>query len=116
MADRSLLETGRVRRELDTLRDDLTRLRRDLGDALGAVVETRRRSGGGMNDQIKSGISHRLQQINDTYARARDTGQRSMRLAERRVSEHPFLSLAAALAIGSIFASIVEGLRLRRRR
>ena len=116
MANRGLLDTKQVRRDLDTLRSDLGRVRSDLGEVVGALVEASRKGGRQMGEQMRAGVNRRLNELNDTYAQARERSTRAMRTARRQASEHPLLSTLAVLAIGSVIVSIIEGALMWRRR
>ena len=112
---RNLMEAGDLRKELDTLKSDLSKVRRDIGDVVGAMVDTGRRSGEGVSEQVRSEFGKRLHDLNDTYGRMRVNSVKTVRRAKRGVSEHPFLSLMGAVFVGSVVASIAEWMWFRQR-
>lgn len=112
---RNLIDTDDMRKELATLKDDLAKVRQDVGDVVGAMVEVGRQSGSGVSDQVRTEVGKRLHDINNAYGRMRVTGVRTMRRAQQRAADHPVLTVLGAVLIGSAVASIAEWIWWRRR-
>jgi hypothetical protein len=85
-------ETLDLHREIDRLRTDLRQLRTDLS-GLGA-----------------DGIRAARAGIAESARNAATTGKAAAELAEKQITAHPFLSIAACFAIG-----LLLGMRLNRR-
>ncbi|MCA3004482.1 MAG: hypothetical protein LW650_04860 [Planctomycetaceae bacterium] len=87
------------RQELEHVKADMQRLRRDLSELWGDSVHTAR-----------SGAAEARGRLNDRTRFIAAKGRESVQAVEHQVAAHPLASLGAALAAG-----VVIGLVLRRR-
>lgn len=112
---RDLIDTSDIRKELEALKADLSKVRKDVSDVVGAVLDTGKRQGSGVSEQLRSEFGRRLNGMNDRYNRAREKGMSTMRQARRQASGHPVVTLFGAVVLASVVAAAAEWWRLRRR-
>lgn len=84
-------DMSELRRDFDRLKSDLHDIRSSLSDLTSDAVRA-----------AKSGAAHAKLRIEDTVKAAGDKGKESVEAIEQQVAAHPFMSLAAALAVGMI--------------
>lgn len=91
--------TTALRREIDRLKADLDRLRSDFSGLTGDAVHAAR-----------LGAEEAKERLANVARAAADKGRQSKEAIEEQVATHPFMSLAAALAVG-----LAVGVALTRR-
>jgi ElaB/YqjD/DUF883 family membrane-anchored ribosome-binding protein len=84
-------EISELRRDFDRLKSDLRTVRSDLSDLTGDAVRT-----------AKAGAAEARHRIEDTVKAAGVKGKESVEAIEQQVAAHPYMSLAAALAVGMV--------------
>lgn len=92
--------TGDVSAEVNKLRDDLARVRDDLGDLASALLEAGRGSTEAAREGVREQVRRRLQRVSDSYTAARRRG-------DETVAEHPLASISSAFAAGILIAALL---------
>jgi len=84
-------DIGELRREFDRLKSDLSDIRTNISDLGSDAVRTAR-----------AGMAQTRDRIGNTVDAAGAKGKESLEAVEQQVAAHPFMSLAAALALGMV--------------
>jgi ElaB/YqjD/DUF883 family membrane-anchored ribosome-binding protein len=84
-------EISELRRDFDRLMSDLRGIRSDLSDLTGDAVRT-----------AKAGAAEARHRIEHAVKAAGVKGKESTEAIEHQVAAHPYMSLAAALAVGMV--------------
>ncbi|MCL2701784.1 MAG: hypothetical protein FWE88_08860 [Phycisphaerae bacterium] len=100
-----------IQAELDALREDLSVLRRDLGELLKAVTSSGKEHAVGMAHKVQEEARHRMEQVKDAFGSARDTGQKLCKQAHRTLGNRPVTSMLAAFAVGMVIGRLINGRR-----
>lgn len=99
MAERSLHE------EMDSLKEDVAKLRSDVGDLLGLIKDLSAEKGNGRAG-LREEFDEQRERLWDAVGRVREQGQRRVNDLEDQISEHPLGSLFAAFGLGYIIAKL----------
>lgn len=95
----------------DDLKNDIHQLRSDLAQLSSAVIDKQRGHVSQLREDIAKDSQEALQRArergDEAWSRAREMGDRTVKDAERRIEERPFLSLllifCAGLLLGKLF-------------
>ena len=102
MADESSLQ-----QEIDALKADLSNLRSDISDLAGAMRDMGYSKAGEWRSAFEDEVDERREDFRRAMGSARDRGRRAEADFERRVGEHPWGSLLAALGLGFLAAKLL---------
>ena len=103
MADESSLQ-----QEIDALKADLSNLRSDISDLAGAMRDAGYSKAGEWRSAFEDEVDERREDFRRAMGAARDRGRRTEEDFERRVGEHPWGSLLAALGVGFLVAKFMD--------
>lgn len=100
-----------IRAEVQTLKQDIGRLREDLGELLKSMREEGGRRLGETKLKWRGETMNRMDQFKDVLESARQYGQKACREAQKRIEQRPIVTLLTAFGIGVLVGRIL----LRRR-
>lgn len=99
---------SQVREEIDSLKDDIARLRQDISQLAGAVrsagSERTQEARSSLDDEIRQAREH----LQDKLDQAREYGQGRAREVGERTGEHPFTTIGAAFGIGFLIGKLLD--------
>jgi len=95
-------------KELDALRADLTQLREDVGGLLSALRDQGRERLGEARDRTREELDSRIEQLRETYQKARNKTGRAAKSAYQGLENHPLSSIAIAFGAGLIFGKLLK--------
>jgi len=102
MAERDL------NKEMETLRDDMAKLRTDLS----AIADTLKDVGRGRVDEAKASLSSLAESLKEELRKglegARDRSKKSVETVEQQIEQRPLLSLLAAFGFGVLLGKILD--------
>ncbi len=97
-----------VQEELDALKEDLARLRADIGDLAGVLkdlgVERAERIRGSAEDEVRARREALRRRLDSTRAR----GRKVIDDLEDQIEGHPLSSLLAAFGMGFIIGKLLD--------
>jgi ElaB/YqjD/DUF883 family membrane-anchored ribosome-binding protein len=100
-----------IKTEVETLKQDIGRLREDLADLLKAVRDEGGRRVGETKQRLREEAMNRIDDFKEVLDNARQFGQKACREAQKKIEQRPIATLLTAFGIGVI----VGRLMLRRR-
>ena len=100
-----------IQAELDTLREDLSVLRRDVGALLKALRDTGAEQAVEAGNNVKEEAMHRMEQIKEAFGSAKDAGRRLCKQAHRKLGDKPVTSVLAAFAVGVVIGRLLHTCR-----
>jgi len=103
-----MAEEGSLQEEIDALKADLANLRSDLADLTGAVRDMGYSKAGEWRSAFQDEVNERREDVRRAMGAARDRGRQAEDDFERRVGEHPWGSLLAALGVGFLLAKLTD--------
>jgi len=102
-----MAEEGRLQEEIDALKADLANLRSDISDLTGAVRDMGYSKADEWRSAFEDEVNERREDVRRAMGAAQDRGRRAEDEFERRVGEHPWGSLLAALGVGFLLATFM---------
>jgi len=93
---------------INTVREDLDRLRADLKDVMEAIGNLKSDTGAAMKDQAARAAGNIGRKAEDIFEDLKGEGERATKLLTAAVNEHPYSSLAIALAIGIVIGRTLD--------
>lgn len=97
----------RIRVEMDALKQDIDRLRADLGGLLQAVRSEGSRQGENAKVKLREETMRRMDQLKDVWDTARDYGQKTYIKAHRGVGQRPMVSILTAFGAGLLIGRLL---------
>jgi ElaB/YqjD/DUF883 family membrane-anchored ribosome-binding protein len=101
-----MAEQSGLQEEIDALKADLSNLRSDLSELTGAMREMGYSKAGEWRSAFEDEVNERREDLRRAMGSARQRGQAAEDEFERRVGEHPWGSLLAALGVGFLLAKV----------
>ncbi len=98
-----------LRAELEALKEDLARLRADLGGLVEALKEAGAERVEGYRERAAEELRRRREAVEERLGAARERGRQAVEELGEGVGEHPISSLLAAFGVGFILARLLDG-------
>jgi ElaB/YqjD/DUF883 family membrane-anchored ribosome-binding protein len=93
---------------IGAVREDLDRLRADLKDVMEALGKLNSDAGAAAKDQAARAAGAIGRKAEDIFEDLKGEGERATKLLTNAVNEHPYSSLAIALAIGIVIGRTLD--------
>lgn len=103
MAEKDLQE------EMQTLKDDVAKLRADVSDLVGLLRDLGSEKVGEARASVEEDIEELRERLRTAVGGAKERGQKAADEVEERIAQHPLSSLLAAFGIGFIIAKLTNG-------
>jgi ElaB/YqjD/DUF883 family membrane-anchored ribosome-binding protein len=98
--------SNNVQEELQVLKDDITKIRTDLGDLIEQLRELGLQKINETRDTLEDELDSQREKLRATFNRARERGRGTAEEFEQHITEHPLASLLTAFSIGYIMAKL----------
>ncbi len=98
-----------LRAELQALKEDLARLRADLGGLVEALKEAGAERAEGYRERVGEELRRRREAVERRLDEARERGRQAVEELGEEVGAHPFSSLLAAFGVGFVLARLLDG-------
>jgi ElaB/YqjD/DUF883 family membrane-anchored ribosome-binding protein len=95
--------------EINKLKDDITKLRGDVGDLLQVLREAGIDKFAQSRESFDEELQKGREKVRATMDKARVSGEKALDDLEEGVSEHPLSSLLMAFGLGFIVAKVLGG-------
>ena len=95
--------------EINKLKDDITKLRGDVGDLLQVLREAGIDKFAQSRESFDEELQKGREKVRATMDKARVSGEKALNDLEEGVSEHPLSSLLMAFGLGFIVAKVLGG-------
>lgn len=97
-----------LNKEIQTLREDVAKLRADLSGVAGALKDL----GKGRVEEAKSTLTELAEALREELRKgmegARSRGKRSVETVEEQIEQRPLLALLAAFGVGIVLGKILD--------
>lgn len=94
-------EIDQLKSDLKTLRDDLSKLGKDVLNASRNTAES-------AGEAARAEARKRLEQLGDAWESTKDRGAAAKHDVERRIEEHPLASVMIALGVGVVIGKLID--------
>ena len=94
--------------ELDSLKDDMSRLRQDLAGLAEALLRLGRTEAGDAKDHIAKEAQKGIAGLRSAVNGARNAGSQAIDTIEEQITDRPVTSLIIAFAAGLIFGKVMN--------
>jgi len=98
-----------VQDELQTLKDDVAKLRTDVSELVGLLKDLGADKIDEARGTVEEGLRARREQLRESVGRAKARGKKAADDIEEQITEHPLSSLLAAFGLGFIIAKLSGG-------
>lgn len=95
-------------RELQSVKDDITRLKRDLGSLVEALGGSGKDAVDSAAKRLREQARDRARQMERGVEHVRDAGHHAAERAGETVREHPVVTVAAVLGLGILTAALLS--------
>ena len=97
-----------LQQEFDTLKEDVAKLRGDVGDLLDVLRALGAEKVSDAKEGFDEELARRREELREALAGAKARGQRTAKAVEDEITEHPMSSIAAAFGIGFLIAKLLD--------
>lgn len=97
-----------LRRDIDSVKEDLAALRVDLVAAMRDMVDAGKSEAGDARDRLEGALRDRLERMGETARQAAARGKKAVESAERYVEDNPLQSLAVAFGVGVLLGAVLR--------
>lgn len=97
-----------VRRDVDSIKDDIATLRSDLSATLKDVVAMGRAEAGDARERLEESIKARLSQLEDAADRVRERAKDMVGAVSDHVEEKPLQSITIAFGAGLLLGILLH--------
>ncbi len=97
-----MVDGDEIRMEVQTLKEDVNKLRADLGELLETARAEGKRRVGESRQRIREGVMNRIDQFKEVLDNARQCGQKAREKAQEKIEQRPITTVLAAFGIGLI--------------
>ena len=91
-----------------SMRDELAKLRADIDSLVGTVGRLVNGAAGSVIEGAKQSAAYAGDRAEDAYDAVLAEGTRTLKLAEKTIKAHPYLSIAIASGIGLLVGKILS--------
>jgi len=98
-----------VQDELQTLKDDVAKLRTDVSELVGLLKDLGADKVDEARGTVEEELRARREQLRESVGRAKARGKKAADDIEEQITEHPLSSLLAAFGLGFIIAKLSGG-------
>lgn len=99
---------GELRKELDTLKTEFSKLQADTADLLNELKQVASKKVKNAISKIKENVEDSEEEIINRFEDARIKGRELIENVEGHVSDHPVSSLVAAFGVGFVVAKLLR--------
>lgn len=99
---------GELRKELDTLKTEFSKLQADTADLLNELKQVASKKVKNARSKIKENVEDSEEEIINRFEDARIKGRELIENVEGHVSDHPVSSLVAAFGVGFVVAKLLR--------
>lgn len=103
------MATANVQEELQVLKDDISRLRKDVSDMTGILKNLGMEKLDETRETLEDELKAQREKLRLLLAQARERGRSAADDLEQHVSDHPLGSLLTAFGIGYLLAKLSGG-------
>lgn len=103
-----MADNDAIRKELDELKSDFTKLQGDVGELVHAVRETSAARARDVRDSVADELRQRREHIRERLGDVQDRGRRAAHEVESEISQHPLTSIVAAFGMGFVLAKLMQ--------
>lgn len=103
MADKDMQE------ELQTIKDDVAKLRSDIADLVGLLKDLGAEKVGEAKTTVEEELRAQREKLRRALGSAKERGKRTADDIEETITQHPLSSLLAAFGVGFILAKLTNG-------
>jgi ElaB/YqjD/DUF883 family membrane-anchored ribosome-binding protein len=97
-----------AKKEVDDLKEDLSRLREDMGNLLTAVKNIGQSTARTARAKAEEGLDEVGDRLNRAYTSARETGGRAAESTRNEIENHPVASISIALVVGIVLGKLIS--------
>jgi ElaB/YqjD/DUF883 family membrane-anchored ribosome-binding protein len=94
--------------QVEDLRDDLGRLRADVGEMLQALIQGGRGSAGELSDKVSKTAERWLGNLRQGFGQAGEKGKDALSGVHGQIEERPVASLLVAFAVGIFLGRLLD--------
>lgn len=98
-----------VQDELQTLKDDVAKLRADVSELVGLLKDLGAEKIDEARGTVEEQLQARREKLRESVDRAKARGKKAADDIEEQITEHPLSSLLAAFGLGFIIAKLSGG-------
>lgn len=98
-----------VQDELQTLKDDVAKLRADVSELVGLLKDLGAEKIDEARGTVEEQLQARREKLRESVDRAKARGKKTADDIEEQITEHPLSSLLAAFGLGFIIAKLSGG-------
>ncbi len=106
MADDSTKSQEELRKEYDSLKSDLGKLREDFGTLVGALGQYNKERAGDVRDRARNEMDELMDRLNEGYGQARSSARGAFQRAQHGVEENAMTSLLVSFGAGLLFGML----------
>ncbi len=97
-----------VKKMVDHLREDMTDLRRDMGDVASKWQEKGRAAAAEAGHTLKERASEQAEHLKHAWEVTRDRSRQGIERTEQTIHDHPWTSIAIAFGVGLVIGKLLD--------